>query len=122
MFVIQPPPTVQQFGVVLGQTPAKDEASRRLLPLHYQLPETAAARSCCLRVRSWDQVVAIGLSVLERGSLFVWLFLLLDRHILQFTGLENVPTFLAFHIFEFFVAGDDLDLRMLALLAADFPL
>ena len=56
------------------------------------------------------------------GLLFVGLFLFLDGHVLQFTGLENVPTFLAFHIFRFFIAGDDLHLRMLALLAADFLL
>ncbi|MGD0467067.1 MAG: hypothetical protein ABSA54_01705 [Terriglobales bacterium] len=58
----------------------------------------------------------------ERGSLFVWFLFFLDRHVLQFTGLENVPTFLAFHIFGFFVAGDDLYPRMLALFGTDFLL
>src|SRR6266849_7690960 len=56
----------------------------------------------------------------EGVSLFLGLFLFLDRHVLQFAGLENVPTFLAFHIFGFFVAGDDLHPWMLALLAANF--
>ena len=59
-------------------------------------------------------------SAFERGLLRVWFFLFLDRHVLQFTGLENVPTFLAFHIFGFFVAGDDLHPRMLALFGTDF--
>jgi len=58
----------------------------------------------------------------ERGSLFVWFFLFLDRHVLQFAGLENVPTFLAFHIFGFLIAGDDLHPRMLALFGTDFLL
>jgi len=56
----------------------------------------------------------------ERSSLFFWFFLFLDRHVLQFTGLENVSTFLTFHIFRFFVAGDDLHPRMLAQFGADF--
>ncbi len=60
------------------------------------------------------------LKVFKRVSLFLWFFLFLDHHVLQFTGLENVPTFLAFHIFGFFVAGDDLHPWMLALLLANF--
>jgi hypothetical protein len=56
----------------------------------------------------------------ERGLLFFRLFLFLDCHVLQFTGLENVSTFLTFHIFGFFVAGDYLYPRMLAQFGADF--
>ena len=56
----------------------------------------------------------------EDTLLFVRFFLFLNRHVLQFTGLENVSTFLAFHIFGFFVAGDDLYPWMLALFGADF--
>jgi hypothetical protein len=52
--------------------------------------------------------------------LFFWLFLFLDCHVLQFTGLEHVSTFLTFHIFGFFVAGDYLYPRMLARFGADF--
>ena len=55
-------------------------------------------------------------------SLFFGLFLFFDRHVFQFAGFENVPAFLAFHIFGFFVAGDDLYLGMLALLGTDFLL
>jgi hypothetical protein len=58
--------------------------------------------------------------MLQRSSLFFWFFLFLDRHVLQFTGLENVSTFLTFYIFRFFVAGDDLHPRMLAQFGADF--
>ncbi len=54
------------------------------------------------------------------GLLFVGLFLFLDRHVLQFTGLENIPTLLTFHIFGFVVARDDLHSRVLALFRADF--
>ena len=56
------------------------------------------------------------------GSLFVRVFLLFDRHVLQFAGFENVPTFLAFHIFRVLVPGDDLHARMLALLGRDLLL
>ena len=56
----------------------------------------------------------------ERSSLFFWFFLFLDCHVFQFTGLENVSTFLTFHIFGFFVAGDDLHSWMLAQFGADF--
>ena len=58
----------------------------------------------------------------RHSSLFVGCFLFLDRHVLQFTGLENVSAFLAFHIFGVFVAGDDLHPRMLALFGTDFLL
>ena len=56
----------------------------------------------------------------ERSSLFFWFFLFLDCHVFQFTGLENVSTFLTFHIFGFFVAGDDLHSWVLAQFGADF--
>jgi len=56
----------------------------------------------------------------ERVSLLFWFFLFLDGHVFQFTGLENVSTFLTFHIFGFFVAGDDLHSWMLAQFGADF--
>lgn len=59
------------------------------------------------------------LSAFERGSLFVRCYLLLDRHVFQFAGLENLAAFPAFQVFGFFVAGNDLHLRMPALLAAD---
>jgi hypothetical protein len=59
---------------------------------------------------------------MERYSLFVGLFLFLDRHVLQFARLEDVPTFLAFHIFGLLVAGHDLYPRMLTLLGTDFLL
>ena len=42
----------------------------------------------------------------------------LDRHVLQFAGLEDVAAFAALQVFGLFVAGDDLHLRMLAPLAA----
>ena len=58
--------------------------------------------------------------MLKHLSLFLRLFLFLDRHVLQLAGFEDVPTFLAFHIFGFFVAGDDLHLGVLALLGTDF--
>src|SRR5882762_6709514 len=59
-------------------------------------------------------------SAFERISLFFLLFLFLDGHVFQFTGLEHVSTFLTFHIFGFFVARDDLYSRMLAQFGADF--
>jgi hypothetical protein len=40
----------------------------------------------------------------ESDLLFVWLFLFFNRHV-----------FLAFHVFGFFVAGDNLNSRVLAL-------
>jgi hypothetical protein len=58
----------------------------------------------------------------QRGSGFVGFFLLLDRHVLQFTGLENVAAFLAFHIFGFFVTGDNLYPGVFALFGTDFLL
>ena len=61
-----------------------------------------------------------GATALKRSSLFCWFFLFLDGHVFQFTGLENVSTFLTFHIFGFLVAGDDLDPGMLTLFPADF--
>jgi len=70
-----------------------------------------------LRSADQDQV-----RVLERGLRFVGLFLFLNRHVLQFAGLENVPTFLTFHIFGFFIAGDDLHPGMLALFRSDLLL
>jgi len=56
------------------------------------------------------------------GLLFFWLFLFFNRHVLQFARLENFSTFLAFHIFGLLVAGDDLNLRMLAQFGTDFLL
>ena len=57
------------------------------------------------------------------GSRFVgFSSFLLDRHVLQFTGLENIPAFLAFHIFGFFVAGDNLHPGVFALFGTDFLL
>jgi hypothetical protein len=56
------------------------------------------------------------------ASLFVRIFLLFDRHVLQFAGLENISTFLAFHIFGVFVPGDDLHARMLARLGRNLLL
>jgi len=53
-------------------------------------------------------------------SFFFGFFLFFDRHILQFAGLEDVATFLAFDIFRVFVARDDLHSWVLALLGADF--
>jgi hypothetical protein len=50
-------------------------------------------------------VIAISEARSKRSSLRVWFF-----------------RFLAFHVLGFFVAGDDLHLRMLALFAADFVL
>jgi hypothetical protein len=67
-------------------------------------------------------VIAISEARSKRSSLRVWFFRFLDRHVPQFARLENVPAFLAFHVLGFFVAGDDLHLRMLALFAADFVL
>jgi hypothetical protein len=57
-----------------------------------------------------------------RPSLFLRFFLLFDCHVLQFTGFENIPTFLAFHVFGFLVAGNDLHPGMFALFWTDFLL
>lgn len=62
------------------------------------------------------------MSALKPGSLFFGFFLFLDRHVLQFTGLKNVATLLAFDVFGLFVAGDDLHPWMLALFGTDFLL
>ena len=51
----------------------------------------------------------------ESDLLFVWLFLFFNRHVFQFTGLEDIAAFLAFHVFGFFGAGDNLNSRVLAL-------
>src|ERR1700704_2733923 len=45
-------------------------------------------------------------------------FAFFQRHILELAGLEDIATFLAFHIFRVFVARDDLHPGMLALLPA----
>ena len=50
---------------------------------------------------------------LNPRSLFRRFLLFLNRHILQFTGLEYLSTFLAFHIFGFFIARDNLHSRVL---------
>src|SRR6266853_5563914 len=53
---------------------------------------------------------------------FFCFFLFLNRHILQFTGLEDLSALLAFHVFGFFIARDNLNLRMLAVFGDDFLL
>jgi hypothetical protein len=61
--------------------------------------------------------------MLQYSRLFVVrIFLFFDRHILQFAGFENLSALLAFHVFGFLVAGDDLYLRVLALLGTDLLL
>ena len=43
-----------------------------------------------------------------------------DPHVLEFTGLEDLPAFQAFNKFGIFVAGDDLNARVLALIHSAF--
>ena len=78
----------------------------------------------------YDWAIAAGLArniqSLQYDSLFVRLFLFLDRHVLKFAGLENVAAFQAFHIFGLVFAGNDAGndahAWMLALLGIDFLL
>jgi hypothetical protein len=46
----------------------------------------------------------------------------LDLHVLEFTGLKDLPALLALDIFGVLIARHDLDLRMLALFGTDFLL
>jgi len=58
--------------------------------------------------------------MLSRSEL-VRVFHFFNGHVFKFAGLEDVATFFAFHVFGIFVAGNDLDTGMFALIPADFP-
>jgi hypothetical protein len=83
-------------------------------------PQGKGHRGKTLNATRWFRQPLPGATALKRASLFFWFFLFLDGHVFQFTGLENVSTFLTFNIFGFFVAGDDLHSWMLAQFGADF--
>ena len=51
---------------------------------------------------------------------FVRALFFLDGHVAEFARVENVAAFLAFHVFGFFIAGNDAHTRMFAQFRIDF--